>query len=67
MSFMNVSLISVSGEVVANLCSPRKTTVNPDNFTRTFETMLLLVFQMLSCCSFLHSMKQSLFNSLQHH
>ena len=66
MSFMNVSLISVSGEVVANLAHVRP----PSTLTisqRTFEKMLLLVFQMLSCCSFLHSMKQSLFNSLQHY
>ena len=66
MSFMRVSLISVSGEVVANLAHVRP----PSTLTisqKTFETMLLLVFQMLSCCSFMHSMKQSLFNSVQHH
>ena len=66
MSFMNVSLISVSGEVAANIAHitpPSTLTISQ----RAFETMLLLVFQMLSCCSFMHSMKQSLFNSVQHH
>ena len=65
MSFVNVSLISVSGKVVANIAHIRP----PSTLTilqRTFETMLLLVFQMLSCCSFSHSMEQSLLNSLQH-